>query len=203
MCSRTAGATCLRAHPVRRRCSESSGRHHLICGSAASKRSPHGFDGWPLAACRRRAKDEMFEVVDYTAPICRATGRVTYGRRHAGNLVNGVAAGIDMSTAEPTPTRQRHALHQPRQNLDQKRAFAADDSPLDPNCSCVACTTVSRAYLRHLYVNDEIAASVYNTIHNLSFYLDLMRSIRQAIASNSFWSFREAFLTRVVSGEAA
>jgi tRNA-guanine family transglycosylase len=52
-------------------------------------------------------------------------------------------------------------------------------------------------------VNDEIAASVYNTIHNLSFYLDLMRSIRQAIASNSFWSFRDAFLSRVVSGEAA
>jgi tRNA-guanine family transglycosylase len=50
-------------------------------------------------------------------------------------------------------------------------------------------------------VNDEIAASVYNTIHNLAFYLDLMRAIRQAIASNSFGSYREAFLNRVASGE--
>ena len=68
-------------------------------------------------------------------------------------------------------------------------------------CRCTTCTTVSRAYLRHLYTNDEIAASVYNTIHNISFYLDLMRAIRQAIASNSFRSFREAFLSRVASGE--
>ena len=63
--------------------------------------------------------------------------------------------------------------------------------------TCVTCTTVSRAYLRHLYVNDEIAAMVYNTIHNLAFYLDLMKAIRQAIASNSFQAFREAFLSRV------
>ena len=64
----------------------------------------------------------------------------------------------------------------------------------------MTCTTVSRAYLRHLYTNGEIAAAVYNTIHNVWFYLDLMRSIRQAIASNSFRSFREAFLAWVASG---
>ena len=75
--------------------------------------------------------------------------------------------------------------------------YADDPEPLDPDCSCVTCTTVSKAYLRHLYVNDEIAAMVYNTIHNLAFYLDLMRSIRQAIASNSFQAFREEFLSRV------
>jgi queuine tRNA-ribosyltransferase len=56
---------------------------------------------------------------------------------------------------------------------------------------------VSRAYLRHLYVNDEISAMVYNTIHNVSFYLDLMRAIRQAIASSSFAGFREGFLSRL------
>ena len=49
----------------------------------------------------------------------------------------------------------------------------------------------------------EMAAAALNTLHNLTFYLDLMRSIRQAIASNSFGSFREAFLKQVVSGEAA
>jgi len=65
----------------------------------------------------------------------------------------------------------------------------------------VTCTTVSRAYLRHLFMNDEIAASVYNTIHNISFYLDLMRAIRQAVASNSFAAFRETFLTKVATGD--
>ena len=76
-------------------------------------------------------------------------------------------------------------------------ALGYDERPLDPRCSCVTCRTVSRAYLRHLYANDEIAASVYNTIHNVSFYLDLMGAIRQAIASNSFYSFREGFLSRL------
>jgi queuine tRNA-ribosyltransferase len=75
--------------------------------------------------------------------------------------------------------------------------FAADGRPLDPDCSCLTCRTVSRAYLRHLHVNDEIAAAVYNTIHNVWFYLDLMRKVRQSIASNSFGSFRDSFLSRM------
>jgi queuine tRNA-ribosyltransferase len=119
------------------------------------------------------------------------------------DLVNGVAAGIDMfDCVMPTRNARNGTLFTSFGKVSIKNArFAADDRPLDPECSCVACTTVSRAYLRHLYTNDEIAASVYNTIHNLSFYLDLMRTIRQSIASNSFGSFRDAFLTRVASGE--
>jgi queuine tRNA-ribosyltransferase len=151
-------------------------------------------------------KDEMFEVVDYTAPLLPADRpRYLMGVGTPEDLVNGVAAGIDMfDCVMPTRNARNGTLFTSLGKVSIKTAkFAADDRPLDPNCSCVTCTTVSRAYLRHLYVNGEIAASVYNTIHNLSFYLDLMRSIRQAIASNSFWSFREAFLERVVSGEAA
>ena len=63
--------------------------------------------------------------------------------------------------------------------------------------------TTGREAVRHLFVNGEIAASVYNTIHNVSFYLDLMRGIRQSIASNSFGAFRETFLTRLQGGESA
>ncbi len=151
-------------------------------------------------------KHEMFEIVNYTAPLL-PTDRPRYlmGVGTPEDLVNGVAAGIDMfDCVMPTRNARNGTLFTSEGKVSIKTAkFAADDRPLDPNCSCVTCTTVSRAYLRHLYVNDEIAASVYNTIHNISFYLDLMRSIRQAIASNSFWSFREAFLSRVVSGEAA
>ncbi|HEY0160762.1 MAG TPA: tRNA guanosine(34) transglycosylase Tgt [Thermoanaerobaculia bacterium] len=151
-------------------------------------------------------KEEMFEVVDYTAPLLPADRpRYLMGVGTPEDLVNGVAAGIDMfDCVMPTRNARNGTLFTSLGKVSIKTAkFAADDRPLDPNCSCVTCRTVSRAYLRHLYVNGEIAASVYNTIHNLSFYLDLMRSIRQAVASNSFWSFREAFLKRVVSGEAA
>jgi queuine tRNA-ribosyltransferase len=117
------------------------------------------------------------------------------------DLIDGVTNGVDMfDCVMPTRNARNGTLFTSAGKLSIKNAkFAADDGPLDPECSCVACTTVSRAYLRHLYVNDEIAAAVYNTIHNISFYLDLMRAIRQAIASNSFGSYREAFLRRVAS----
>ncbi|HEX2120228.1 MAG TPA: tRNA guanosine(34) transglycosylase Tgt [Thermoanaerobaculia bacterium] len=144
-------------------------------------------------------KEEMFAVVDFTAPLLPADKpRYLMGVGTPSDLVNGVAAGIDMfDCVMPTRNARNGTLFTSSGKISIKNArFAADDRPLDPGCSCVTCTTVSRAYLRHLYVNDEIAASVYNTIHNISFYLDLMGAIRQAIASNSFAAFREAFLSR-------
>src|SRR5687768_9148509 len=145
-------------------------------------------------------KEEMFSIVDYTAPLLPADKpRYLMGVGTPEDLVNGVAAGIDMfDCVMPTRNARNGSLFTSRGKVAIKNAKYADDpEPLDPDCSCVTCTTVSRAYLRHLYVNDEIAAMVYNTIHNLAFYLDLMRAIRQAIASNSFQAFREAFLSRV------
>ncbi|HVE73429.1 MAG TPA: tRNA guanosine(34) transglycosylase Tgt [Thermoanaerobaculia bacterium] len=145
-------------------------------------------------------KEEMMQIVDFTAPILpKDRPRYLMGVGTPEDLVNSVAAGIDMfDCVMPTRNARNGSLFTSEGKIHIKNArFAADSGPLDPNCSCTTCTTVSRAYLRHLYVNDEIAASVYNTIHNVSFYLDLMRSIRQAIASNSFTSFREGFLSRL------
>jgi queuine tRNA-ribosyltransferase len=149
-------------------------------------------------------KDEMFEVVDFTAPLLpKDRPRYLMGVGTPEDLVNGVAAGIDMfDCVMPTRNARNGSLFTSAGKIHIKNAKYADDpGPLDPKCSCLTCTTVSRAYLRHLYVNDEIAASVYNTIHNISFYLDLMKAIRQSIASNSFGSFRDAFLSEVASGE--
>ncbi|HEX2099871.1 MAG TPA: tRNA guanosine(34) transglycosylase Tgt [Candidatus Synoicihabitans sp.] len=147
-------------------------------------------------------KEEMMEVVDFTAPLLPADRpRYLMGVGTPEDLVNCVAMGIDMfDCVMPTRNARNGSLFTSRGKIHIKNAkYAGDAGPLDPDCSCVTCTTVSRAYLRHLYVNDEIAASVYNTIHNVSFYLDLMRSIRQAIASNSFNTFREGFLSRLSS----
>ena len=149
-------------------------------------------------------KEEMFEVVDFTAPLLPADKpRYLMGVGTPEDLVNAVAAGIDMfDCVMPTRNARNGTLFTSAGKVSIKNAkFASDDGPLDPECSCVTCTTVSRAYLRHLFMNDEIAAMVYNTIHNLSFYLDLMRAIRQAIALDSFASFREGFLSRVKQEE--
>jgi queuine tRNA-ribosyltransferase len=64
--------------------------------------------------------------------------------------------------------------------------YASDDGPLDPECRCYTCSSFSRAYLRHLFVAREMTASTLNTIHNLHFYLDLMKRIRLAIEEDRF-----------------
>jgi queuine tRNA-ribosyltransferase len=149
-------------------------------------------------------KEEMLDVVRHTAPQLPADRpRYLMGVGTPEDLLDGVAAGVDMfDCVMPTRNARNGTLFTSSGKLSIKNAkYAADERPLDSNCGCVTCRTASRAYLRHLFMNGEIAASVYNTIHNVSFYLDLMGGVRQAIASNSFGSFREGFLSRADRGE--
>jgi queuine tRNA-ribosyltransferase len=151
-------------------------------------------------------KEVMLETLRSTAPLLPdQKPRYLMGVGTPEDLLEGVAAGIDMfDCVLPTRNARNGTLFTSEGKLSIKNArFSRDQGPLDPACSCPTCRSVSRAYLRHLYVNDEIAASVYNTIHNLSFYLDLMRGIRQSIASNSFRGFRESFLEKAATGEVA
>jgi queuine tRNA-ribosyltransferase len=165
------------------------------------------FDGIAIGGVAvGESKGEMLEIIDFTTPLLpRDKPRYLMGVGTPEDLLDGVKAGIDMfDCVMPTRNARNGSLFTSLGKVAIKNArYAADPRPLDANCSCSTCTTVSRAYLRHLYVNDEIAAHVYNTIHNVSFYLDLMRSIRQAIASNSLGSFRDSFLSRMSSGDAA
>jgi len=115
------------------------------------------------------------------------------------DLLECVGAGVDMfDRVLPTRNARNGSLITSGGKIAIKNAkYAEDGGPLDPQCSCLTCRTISRAYLRHLFVSGEVAGLVYNTIHNVSFYLDLMRKVRQAIASNSFAAFREAFLLQL------
>jgi queuine tRNA-ribosyltransferase len=79
----------------------------------------------------------------------------------------------------------------------KKERFASDFSPIDPECTCRVCRDYSRAYMRHLYKNDEILSSMLATYHNLAFLHQLMREIRAAIESNTFVDYRKAFLSRL------
>ncbi len=149
-------------------------------------------------------KHEMMEMLRVTAPLLPVQKpRYLMGVGTPEDLVEGVAAGIDMfDCVMPTRNARNGTLFTSEGRLSIKNArYKNDQRPLDPACACATCRTVSRAYLRHLYVTGEIASSVYNTIHNLAFYLDLMRRIRHSIASNSFGAFRESFLSRSAIGE--
>jgi queuine tRNA-ribosyltransferase len=165
------------------------------------------FDGIAIGGVAvGESKPEMLDTMRFTAPLLPADRpRYLMGVGTPVDLLDGVEAGIDMfDCVMPTRNARNGSLFTSLGKVAIKNAkYADDEAPLDANCSCLTCRTVSRAYLRHLYVNGEIAASVYNTIHNLAFYLDLMRGIRQAIAFNKFGAFRREFLSRLESSEEA
>jgi queuine tRNA-ribosyltransferase len=181
------------------------GTHHDLRKRSAEEIGGMDFDGVAIGGVSvGESKEDMVDVMRFTAPLLPADKpRYLMGVGTPEDLLDGVAAGIDMfDCVMPTRNARNGSLFTSRGKVAIKNARYLDDAgPLDPNCSCVTCRTVSRAYLRHLYVTGEIAGLVYNTIHNVSFYLDLMRGIRQSIASNSLGSFREAFLSRSKSQE--
>jgi queuine tRNA-ribosyltransferase len=99
-------------------------------------------------------------------------------------IIEYASLGVDMMDCVLPTRAARHGLlftSEGRISIKQAR-HAADQRPLDPNCGCRVCRRYSRAYLRHLYAANEVLAQVLNTIHNLSFYLDTMRSVRHSIA---------------------
>ncbi len=106
-------------------------------------------------------------------------------------IVRYVAAGVDMMDCVlPTRAARHGLLFTSEGRLTIKNArFAADEGPIDPTCQCKVCARYSRAYLRHLYASNELLAQTLNTIHNLAYYLDTMRRVRQAILLGDFAKF--------------
>jgi queuine tRNA-ribosyltransferase len=115
------------------------------------------------------------------------------------DLVDAVAGGVDLfDCVMPTRNARNGTLFTSRGKVNIKREEnRKDPGPLDPDCPCEACRHYSRAYLRHLYVSAEILAARLHTIHNLTFYLGLMRRMREAISEGRFTEFRAGFLSGV------
>jgi queuine tRNA-ribosyltransferase len=92
-----------------------------------------------------------------------------------------------MDCVLPTRAARHGLLFTSEGRLTIKNArFARDEGPVDPNCRCQVCARYSRAYLRHLYASNELLAQVLNTVHNLAYYLDTMRRVRQSIILREF-----------------
>ena len=107
------------------------------------------------------------------------------------DLVESVALGVDMfDCVMPTRNARNGTLFTSKGRLNIKgQKFATSDQPLDENCTCYTCQTTSRALLRHLFKAKELTVMRLLTLHNLHFYLTLMRQIRQAIVSQTFETF--------------
>ena len=106
-----------------------------------------------------------------------------------------VKQGVDMfDCVLPTRNARNGTLFTSEGKISIKSSrYRNDQAPPDPECSCFVCGRYSRAYLRHLHSSGEILSSILSTYHNLHFYLDLMRKIRESIALNCFTEFEKKF----------
>ncbi len=111
-----------------------------------------------------------------------------------------VARGVDMMDCVlPSRNARNGYLFGSSERVIIKQARYRDDpSPIDPNCRCHTCSNYSRAYLRHLYQAGEILFATLATLHNLHYYLDIMRQIRQAILLGTFRAYLDGIRNRAV-----
>jgi queuine tRNA-ribosyltransferase len=155
-----------------------------------------GFDGYAIGGLSvGESPDDMYKTVEVTAPLLPADKpRYLMGVGTPSDLVEAVGRGVDMfDCVMPTRNARNGQLMTSEGPLNIKNArFAEDDGPADPACGCYTCRHFSRAYLRHLFLAGEILGSTLNTLHNLYFYLDTMRGIRDAIAFGTFEKFRQS-----------
>ena len=138
----------------------------------------------------------MYDIVAGTT-VMLPDDRVRYlmGTGMPDDLVECVARGIDLfDCVLPTRNARNGQLFTRAGPLSIKQArFAEDPRPPDPDCGCYTCRRFSRAYLRYLFVAGEMTAGTLNTLHNIHFYLDTMRRMREAIMLGSFEKFRQRF----------
>ena len=160
-----------------------------------------GFDGYAIGGLSvGEEKQVMFEVIDEIAPrMPRDRPRYLMGVGTPEDLVEAVARGVDLfDCVLPTRNGRTGQAFTSRGKLNIKNAqFAKDPRPLDVSCQCAVCRRHSRSYLRHLYGSGEILASILLTHHNLAFFLDTMRRVRQSIRSGDFPKFRREFTERL------
>ncbi len=157
-----------------------------ICGgSRRSGRWRPDFPGYAiggLSVGESRAK--TMEMIAATLEILpKDKPRYVMGVGYPEEIVQYAAMGVDMMDCVLPTRAARHGLlftSEGRMNIKNAR-YAQDQMPADPKCDCRVCTRYTRAYLRHLFVSAEPLAGVLNTMHNLAFYLDTMRSVRHAI----------------------
>lgn len=159
-----------------------------------------GFDAYAIGGLSvGEAPEVMYDIVARTAPLLpEDRPRYLMGSGMPDDLFECVARGIDMfDCVLPTRNARNGQFLTSRGPLSIKNArYAEDPEPPDPGCLCYTCRTFSRAYLRHLYVSGEMTAATLNSLHNLHFYLDTMRRIRDAIVFGRLEELRLEFHQR-------
>jgi queuine tRNA-ribosyltransferase len=140
----------------------------------------YAIGGLSVGESRAKTMDMIAAVLEI---LPKDKPRYVMGVGYPEEIVQYAAMGVDMMDCVLPTRAARHGLlftSEGRINIKNAR-YAQDQGPADPKCACRVCARYTRAYLRHLFVSAEPLAGVLNTVHNLAFYLDTMRSVRHAI----------------------
>jgi len=162
------------------------------------------FDGYAIGGLSvGEEKGVMMEVIEDLVPRMPADKpRYLMGVGTPEDLIEAAARGVDMfDCVLPTRNGRNGQAFTSRGKLNIKNArYALDQQPLDENCACSVCNRHTRAFIRHLYQSGEMLASILLTHHNLAFFLDTMKGVRQAIRSDQFAKFRREFTEQMHCG---
>jgi len=162
------------------------------------------FDGYAIGGLSVGEENTvMFEVIEDLAPRLPADKqRYLMGVGTPEDLIAAIARGVDMfDCVLPTRNGRNGQAFTSRGKVNIKNArYIKDTRPPDEACACAVCKRHSRAFIRHLYLAGEMLASILLTHHNLAFFLDTMRHVRQAIRSGQFTKFQREFTERLSSG---
>jgi queuine tRNA-ribosyltransferase len=141
-------------------------------------------------------------TVEVTALLAKERPRYLMGVGRPEQIAEYVARGIDMMDCVlPTRAARHGCLYTSEGRVLIKNArYIGDEGPIDPRCTCTACKRYTRAYLRHLFAAGEITAAILATHHNVHFYLDIMRQIREAISFGQLANFATELRARYVAG---
>jgi queuine tRNA-ribosyltransferase len=165
------------------------GMHLDLRRESAERLVELNFPGYALGGLSVGEPRELTrEVIEATLPLLpQDKPRYVMGVGYPEEIVEYAALGVDMMDCV-LPTRAgRHGLlftSEGRLNIKSLR-YAEDQNPIDRECGCMVCNRYTRAYLRHLMAAREPLAATLNTLHNLAYYLDTMRSVRNAISLGS------------------
>jgi queuine tRNA-ribosyltransferase len=143
-------------------------------------------------------------AAEVTALLPRDKPRYLMGVGRPEQIADYVALGIDMMDCVLPTRAARHACIYTSEGrvLIKNARYAQDQKPLDSHCTCSVCRRYTRAYLRHLFAAGELTAAILATHHNVHFYLDLMRQIREAIGFGNLVKFSSDVRARYAAGPA-
>jgi len=173
---------------------------HLRRAAADSIRAMYDWPGFGIGGLsvgeEKDAMFEMLEVVDEALP--KTHPRYLMGVGFPEDLIEAIRRGVDLfDCVAPTRMGRNGAAFTRDGRLNIKRTeFRTDPKPLDPDCDCSACARFSRAYIRHLFVSDEILGLRLLSLHNVHFLLSLGRAARQAIMNGDLDSWSRDWLAR-------